>query len=168
MYRGSILHFPKVRYHERWSLNSDWNGARSPRFHTCLYRSVWTYLFWFILKAFYPASSFISAFPFTRNPRTSTCTRMCYIQQCFAWIIIHSTITYYVILIKNVRTREKKIWNMYQIAPFIVSNKQVWEIASCIYILLTVFHIKYSYWIRFQKYYVNWSLAVKDDQHENG
>lgn len=61
--------FPKARRgNQRWRLNSTWNGARSPRFHACLYHSVWTYLFRFVLKASYPASSFISAFPFTGNP----------------------------------------------------------------------------------------------------
>ena len=51
----------KLEFSLKWS-------TYSPRFHACLHHSVWTYLFWFVLKAFHPASSFISAFPFTWNP----------------------------------------------------------------------------------------------------
>lgn len=32
--------FAKSTRYQRWSFNSDWNGARSPRFHACLYHSV--------------------------------------------------------------------------------------------------------------------------------
>lgn len=46
--------------YQRWGFNSGWNGARSPRFHACLYRAAWTYLFSFLLKAFRAVGFFIS------------------------------------------------------------------------------------------------------------
>lgn len=66
-HRSWILCCRKVRSYQRWSFNSDGNGARSPIFLACLYLTAWTYLFRVFPKAFRPAAFFISHLLYPSN-----------------------------------------------------------------------------------------------------